>query len=86
MGITLLTVSQVAKLLNINKTTVYENKERLGGFYPAGYRVLFRSDVIEEILRNKNQPFSIPGAALINQKSYRRGRTGRVEKRKGGKK
>ena len=86
MGITLLTVSQVAKLLNINKTVVYENKEHLGGFYPAGYRVLFRSDVIEEILRSKKLPFSIPEAALVDKRSYRRGRIRQEEKRKEGNK
>lgn len=86
MGITLLTISQVAKLLNISKVDVYENKERLGGFYPAGYRVLFRSDVIEEIIKERNLPFSTPRAALVNRRAYRRGRTGRAVKGKEGNK
>ena len=36
----LLTVPDVANILQIAPRTVYDNKYRLGGFYPAGLRVL----------------------------------------------
>jgi predicted DNA-binding transcriptional regulator AlpA len=36
----LLTVKDVAKTLQISPRTVYDNAHRLGGFYPAGLRVL----------------------------------------------
>jgi len=43
----LLTVKDVAKLLQISPRTVYDNARSLGGFYPAGLRVLrFSAEVI----------------------------------------
>lgn len=43
----LLTPEEVASLLRISLRTVYENARRLGGFYPAGIRVLrFRKERI----------------------------------------
>ena len=45
------TVDEVAELLKIPKRTVYKHARRLGGFYPAGIKVLrFRKQVIDEIL------------------------------------
>lgn len=50
----LLTPTQVAELLQISTRTVYENKHRLGGFYPAGIRVLrFRKEVIYGIVEGQ---------------------------------
>ena len=47
----LLTVQEVAELLRVDVRTVYDHRLKLGGFYPAGIRVLrFRRDVIEQIL------------------------------------
>jgi len=58
----LLTASQVAKLLQISARTVYDNKNRLGGFYPAGIRALrFRKEVIDGILeRSEAQGLDLP--------------------------
>lgn len=43
----LLTVKEVALLLNLSVGTIYEHRFRLGGFYPAGIRVLrFKEDII----------------------------------------
>ncbi len=43
----LLTPSDVAELLQISVRTVYDHARRLGGFYPAGIKVLrFRPEVI----------------------------------------
>ena len=50
----LLTPEQVAKFLQISIRTVYENKDRLGGFYPAGIKVLrFRKEVIYGIMEGQ---------------------------------
>ena len=49
----LLTPKQVAALLQISTRTVYENARKLGGFYPAGIRVLrFRREDINTIIQN----------------------------------
>ena len=43
----LLTPKEVANLLRISERTVYDHKEELGGFYPAGIRRLrFKQEVI----------------------------------------
>jgi hypothetical protein len=50
----LLTPKEVARCLKISHRTVYENKNRLGGFYPAGLRVLrFRKEVINGIMEGQ---------------------------------
>ncbi len=47
IGEPLFTPDQVATLLQISTRTVYDNKEKLGGFYPAGIGVLrFRREKI----------------------------------------
>jgi hypothetical protein len=47
----LLTPKQVAELLQISIRTVYDNADRLGGFYPAGIRVLrFKPEIIHNIM------------------------------------
>jgi len=54
----LLTVSDVAKLLQISERTVYDNALKLGGFYPANIRVLrfpSREDFLGDLERQKNQ-------------------------------
>ena len=54
----LLTVSDVANLLQISERTVYDNAQKLGGFYPANIRVLrFPSmeDFLGDLERQKNQ-------------------------------
>ena len=49
----LLTPKQVAALLQISTRTVYDNARKLGGFYPAGIRVLrFRREDINAIMQN----------------------------------
>ena len=50
----LLTVNDVAKLLNVSVRTVYEHAERLGGFYPLGIRRLrFQQERIYEHLEGQ---------------------------------
>jgi len=53
----LLTPKEVAELLKISLQTVYDNRKRLGGFCPAGIRVLrFRKGDIERIMEGpRNQ-------------------------------
>jgi hypothetical protein len=51
----LLTVSDVAALLNISERTVYEKKHALGGFYPARIQVLrFRPEDIYGIMEGQD--------------------------------
>ena len=68
----LLTPIDVAKLLQISVRTVYDNKSRLGGFYPAGIKVLrFRQEVIDGILRGQGSgALEVPIRAQ-GQKLYR---------------
>lgn len=55
----LLTVDQVAKLLNISKTSIYRLvSSRLIPFYKLGHNLRFRKDDIEEFM-NKNYVESI---------------------------
>jgi hypothetical protein len=58
----LLTKEQVADLLQVSVQTVYRNRCRLGGFYPAGLRVLrFREDDILACLeRDQRMALSLP--------------------------
>ena len=50
----LLTVKDVAGLLQIKERTVYDNRKALGGFYPAGIKVLrFRAEVIYGIMEGQ---------------------------------
>ena len=66
----LLTPKQVANLLQISSRTVYDNKHRLGGFYPAGIKCLrFRKEIIDGILEGSGSKglgvsVSIPGEKL----------------------
>jgi hypothetical protein len=51
----LLTVEEVANILKISPNTVYLKKNRLGGFYPAGIKVLrFREDDIYGLMERQN--------------------------------
>lgn len=51
----LLNPQDVASLLNISLQTVYDNQKRLGGFFPAGIRVLrFREEVIRGYMEGQN--------------------------------
>ena len=47
----LLTPENVADLLQIDAKTVYKHSRRLGGFYPAGIKVLrFKQETINDIM------------------------------------
>jgi hypothetical protein len=47
----LLTPQEVADRLKLSISAVYQNKDKLGGFYPAGIRVLrFDPEVIDGIM------------------------------------
>jgi len=82
----LLTPRDVSKLLNIAIRTVYDHRTRLGGFYPAGIRVLrFREDKIDELMEGQGQGglamgVSIPGAQAhrgrVQNQNGSQGRTG----------
>jgi hypothetical protein len=69
----LLTPNQVAEILQISTRTVYENKHRLGGFYPAGIRVLrFRKEVIYGLMEKQETEglgirFPVQGKTLRRQ-------------------
>lgn len=71
----LLTPDDVAKLLQVSLRTVYANGKRLGGFYPAGIKVLrFREEVIREFMEGqgeRNVEIHLPG----QREGLRRGRT-----------
>ena len=52
--VSLLTVEEVAAILKVRIRTVYDNRKNLGGFYPAGIRVLrFHPDVIRGIVERQ---------------------------------
>ena len=56
MSYHLLTVKEVAALLNVDEGTVYAHKDDLGGFYPAGIRVLrFNPEVIYGYMAGQGQ-------------------------------
>ena len=67
----LLTPKDVSKLLKIGMSTVYDHANKLGGFYPAGIRVLrFKKDYVYGLLeRSQDQKMeisvSIPGADVL---------------------
>lgn len=77
----LLTVAEVARLLQMSCRTIYANARRLGGFYPAGIRSLrFRREDIYGIMEgpeDRQVPLriSVPGQEV---------RQGRVCHKKGG--
>jgi hypothetical protein len=50
----LLTPKDVAVLLSVSVRTIYDNYQRLGGFYPAGIkRLRFREEVINGIMEGQ---------------------------------
>ena len=52
----LLSVKDVAELLNMSPRTVYDHAQELGGFYPAGIRLLrFQREVIYGIMEGQDQ-------------------------------
>jgi len=52
----LLTPEDVANLLNMSVKTVYAHARRLGGFFPAGIKVLrFSPGVINGIMEGQNE-------------------------------
>jgi len=69
----LLTPKQVAELLQVSPRTVYDNKHRLGGFYPAGIRVLrFRREIIYGLMEGQKTEglgirFSVQGQEIRRQ-------------------
>jgi hypothetical protein len=70
----LLTPNQVAEMLKVSVRTVYGNSRRLGGFYPAGIKVLrFREEVIRGIMEgpgNREMEILLPE----RRQDIRRGR------------
>jgi len=77
----LLTVKDVAKKLNIKPRTVYDNAQKLGGFYPFGINVLrFRPEVINGGMEGQNAQ----GLALRIPVSGGAVRRGRPRKQTGG--
>ena len=58
----LLTPNEVARLLHLSVRTVYAQSHRLGGFYPAGIRVLrFRREDIYAIMEGpQDRQLEIP--------------------------
>jgi hypothetical protein len=74
-SISLLSVNDVAIILNISARTVYEHADELGGFYPAGIKVLrFNPEVIYGYLEGQNTE----GLAIrfpIQRKEIRQRRT-----------
>ncbi|MCK4984051.1 MAG: helix-turn-helix domain-containing protein [Desulfobacterales bacterium] len=89
----LLTPKQVAEILQISTRTVYENKHRLGGFYPAGIRVLrFRKEVIYGLMERQETGglgvrFPAQGETVRRQgiQNEGRGEVGQGEAQKGNK-
>jgi len=69
----LLTPSDVADLLQISEKTVYKHKNKFGGFYPAGLRILrFKQEVVHGIMEGQNSPalvlqVPVPGQELYGQ-------------------
>ena len=77
----LMTVEDVAALLNISECAVYEHKDSLGGFYPANIRVLrFRPEVIYGVMEGQ----SPQGLAIRVPAQGETVRRGRPRKQKGG--
>ena len=60
----LLSVKDVAELLNMSPRMVYEHKRELGGFYPAGIRILrFHPEANYVCLR----PFFVKSASMCRK-------------------
>lgn len=88
---TLLTPQKVADILALPIRTVYANKEKLGGFYPAGIKCLrFHPDIINEHLERQKKKglallVSVPGEDLRGRRPQDKGRDsgsqGRAEKK-----
>ena len=70
----LYTVEEVAQILKVDIRTVYDHRKRLGGFYPAGIRVLrFRKEEIDGIVaRPDTQGLEVRGPSQ-RQEADRRG-------------
>ena len=52
----LLSVKDVAELLNMSSRTVYDHMRELGGFYPAGIRLLrFHTEVIYGVMEGQDK-------------------------------
>jgi len=85
----LLTPNQVADLLQVSVRTVYENAKRLGGFYPAGIKVLrFKEGVIRGIMEGSaKRPLEVSvsshGEAIRRRVGTRPGRKPGAPERKG---
>jgi hypothetical protein len=66
-------------MLQLNVRTIYENAKRLGGFYPAGIRVLrFKEGVIRGIMEGPGNrvmevPVSASGEALRRRRIQHQG-------------
>ncbi len=70
----LMTSREVARCLKISVRTVYNNKNRLGGFYPAGLGILrFREDLIYGIMEGQNTQ-GLEIQLPVSGKGLRRGR------------
>gem|GEM_PF-3343057 len=86
----LLSVKEVAEILNLSPRTIYDNARRLGGFYPAGIRVLrFNPEVIRGIMEGKGRmevQVSIPGEKIsrrnLSDPCGGAGGSGRKEKKR----
>lgn len=83
-GNSLLTPKEVANLLQISPRTVYDRAGDLGGFYPAGIRVLrFRPEIIGGYLEGQDQK----GLAIqlpVQGGGVRRGRPRKQARSNGG--
>jgi AraC-like DNA-binding protein len=57
----LLSVKDVAKLLNISPRTVYDYSRELGGFYPCGIKVLRFNpeDLYDKLERSQARPLAL---------------------------
>lgn len=65
----LLTPEDVADLLQMSVKTVYAHSKRLGGFRPAGIRMIrFKPEVIRDIMEGQGErlevPVPAPGGAI----------------------
>ena len=67
----LLTPDNVAELLQISSKTVYKHKQKLGGFYPAGLRILrFNQEVIHGIMEGQSQEPLVLQVPISGQKLH----------------
>jgi predicted transcriptional regulator len=64
MSSSLLTVEEVADLLKISPRAVYKYRQRLGGFYPFGIRVLRfrREEIYAHLERGRKLEIPVPVA------------------------